>query len=144
MVYGVDASAKLIAAFRERFPEAQAECAAVEESAFFCRSFDAVIAWGLIFLLAPDVQAALIGKVARALNPGGNFLFTFPHQAATWSDALTDRTSISLGAEGYERILRSEGLILVGESVDEGENYYYFASKPVSGTSTSAPASARS
>lgn len=33
-VYGVDASAKMIAASRERFPDAHVECAAVEESTF--------------------------------------------------------------------------------------------------------------
>jgi len=136
VVYGVDASLKLITAFRERFPNAFAECAAVEDSEFFCRTFDGIIAWGLMFLLAPDVQRAVIGKVARALNPGGRFLFTSPMKAVTWSDALTERTSISLGAEAYEQVLRAEGLLLTGEAVDEGENYYYFASKPCQGRHT--------
>jgi SAM-dependent methyltransferase len=130
VIYGVDASPSLITAFRERFPNARTECAAVEESEFFCRTFNGIVAWGLTFLLPPDVQTTLIGKVARALNPGGKFLFTFPHKAATWSDSLTGRISISLGAERYEQILRAHGLIVVGETVDEGENYYYFASKP--------------
>jgi SAM-dependent methyltransferase len=130
VVYGVDASLKLITAFRERFPNACAECAPVEDSEFFRRTFDGILAWGLMFLLPPDVQAAVIGKVARALNPGGRFLFTSPKKAITWSDAPTGRTSISLGVEGYEQILRAEGLVLVGEAVDEGENYYYFVSKP--------------
>jgi 2-polyprenyl-3-methyl-5-hydroxy-6-metoxy-1,4-benzoquinol methylase len=44
-VYGVDASQKMIRAFRKRFPTAHAECAAVEDSAFFNRMFDGVIAW---------------------------------------------------------------------------------------------------
>ena len=38
-VFGVDASATMIAAFRARFPDAQAECATVEASAFFGRNF---------------------------------------------------------------------------------------------------------
>jgi len=130
VVYGVDASVKLITAFRERFPNARAEFAAVEDSEFFCRKFDGIIAWGLMFLLSPNVQTTVIGKVARALNPGGRFLFTSPKKAVTWSDVLTGRTSISLGIEGYEHVLRAEGLALVGEAVDEGENYYYFVSKP--------------
>lgn len=94
------------------------------------RSSHGIVAWGLMFLLPPDVQMTLIGKVARALTPGGKFLFTFPHEAATWSDSRSGRTSISLGAERYQQILRAEGLVVVGETVDEGENYYYFASKP--------------
>ena len=130
VIYGVDASVKLITAFRERFPKAGAESAAVEDSEFFCRTFDGIVAWGLMFLLPPNVQTTVIGKVARALNPGGRFLFTSPKKAVTWSDALTGRTSISLGAEAYEQILRAEGLVRVGEAVDEGENYYYFVSKP--------------
>ena len=129
-VYGVDASAKFITAFRERFPTAYAECAAVEASAFFHRTFDAVIAVGLMFLLPSDLQAIVIGKVAGALNPGGKFLFTSPQKACTWSDTLTGRVSISLGFEVYEQILRAGGLRLVGEQFDEGENYYYLVSKP--------------
>lgn len=130
VVYGVDASVKLITAFRERFPNARAECAAVEDSEFFCRTFDGIIAWGLMFLLPPDVQTTVIGKVAKALNPGGKFLFTSLQKVLTWSDALTGRMSTSLGAEAYEQILRAEGLVPIANAVDEGENYYYFVSKP--------------
>jgi 2-polyprenyl-3-methyl-5-hydroxy-6-metoxy-1,4-benzoquinol methylase len=129
-VYGVDASAKLIAAFRKRYPHAQAECSAVEDSEFFGRTFDGGVAWGLMFLLPADVQSAVIGKVAGALNPAGKFLFTSPREPAVWRDALTGRESISLGAESYQQILRAEGLVLVGEQLDEGSNHYYLVSKP--------------
>lgn len=129
-VYGVDASATLIAGFRERFPNACAECAAVEDSEFFRRAFDGVVAWGLLFLLPPDVQAALIRKIGHALNPAGGFLFTSPREAVTWRDRLTGRESVSLGAERYHEILHTEGLVLVDEQSDEGGNYYYLASKP--------------
>src|ERR1051326_7328608 len=80
-LWGVDASAKLVAAYRERFPDAHVECAAAEESDFFGRTFDGVVAWGLLFLLPGDVQRRVIGKVARALNPGGRFLFTADREA---------------------------------------------------------------
>jgi 2-polyprenyl-3-methyl-5-hydroxy-6-metoxy-1,4-benzoquinol methylase len=43
-VYGVDASTTLIAEFRQRFPNAHAQCCAVEDSDFFDRTFDAIIA----------------------------------------------------------------------------------------------------
>ena len=129
-VYGVDASAKLIAEFRKRLPTARAECSAVEDSEFFQRKFPAVIAWGLIFLLLVDTQHLLIRKVARALEPGGKFLFTATKQAVTWRDSLTDLESVSLGAERYEQMLNAEGLMFTGETTDEGENHYYFVSKP--------------
>ena len=129
-VYGIDASAKMIAAFRANFPHAHAECAAVEGSAFFGRTFDGVVAWGLMFLLPPDIQTILIGKVASVLNSGGKFLFTSPRDAFTWKDIQTGRECLSLGLEKYHDMLRAAGLVLVGEASDEGENYYYFVSKP--------------
>jgi 2-polyprenyl-3-methyl-5-hydroxy-6-metoxy-1,4-benzoquinol methylase len=129
-VFGIDASAKMIAAFDARFPQVQAECAAVEESGFFSRQFDGVAAVGLMFLLAVDVQTLVIRKVAQALHPGGKFLFTSPKECCTWKDLQTGRESISLGAEAYHQILRAEGLVLDGEQIDGGGNHYYLASKP--------------
>jgi 2-polyprenyl-3-methyl-5-hydroxy-6-metoxy-1,4-benzoquinol methylase len=129
-VYGVDASMKLIAAFRKRFPNAPAECSAVEDSELFRRTFDGVVVWGLMFLLPADLQSVVIHKIARALNPGGNFLFTAPKEIVRWRDSLTNRESISLGAERYQHILRSEGLVLVAQHSGEGDNHYYSVSKP--------------
>ena len=110
-VYGIKASTKLISAFRKRFPNVHAECAAVEDSEFFHRTFDGVVAWGLMFLLPTDIQIVVIRKVAKALNPRGKFLFTSPAQAVTWHDSLTGRESISLGDERYEQTLGAEGLV---------------------------------
>jgi SAM-dependent methyltransferase len=129
-VYGVDASARMIEAFRRRFPDAHAECSAVEDSDFFSRTFDGVVAWGLMFLLPPDVQVAVLPKIARALNPGGKLLFTAPTQECAWQDALTGRKSFSLGDERYRQLLHTEGLVLDGEESDEGNNHYYLVSKP--------------
>lgn len=128
-VYGVDASPKLIEAFRQRFPAAHAECSAAEDSEFFGRTFDGVVAWGLLFLLAPEVQCVVIHKIARALNRNGKFLFTSPKEAVTWRDALTGRESVSLGAERYEQILREAELVLVGEQCDDEDNHSYLVSK---------------
>lgn len=127
--YAVDASPKMVAAFRERFPDVPIECNTVEASEFFSRQFDGVIAWGLLFLLQPAAQALVIGKVGRALKSGGRFLFTAHTQPLEWLDAMTDRRSQSLGAEAYERLLRNAGMVWVGEAQDEGENHYYFAEK---------------
>lgn len=129
-VYGVDASPSMAAAFRSHLPQAWVECSAVEESQFFGRAFDGVIAWGLMFLLAPDAQTNLIHKVARALKPGGRFLFTAPRQVCEWQDNLTGQVSVSLGFAMYLQILEAAGLVLYGEADDEGENHYYLACKP--------------
>jgi 2-polyprenyl-3-methyl-5-hydroxy-6-metoxy-1,4-benzoquinol methylase len=128
-IYGVDASATLIAKFRERFPEAIVECNSVEESPFFHRRFDAVVAWGLMFLLTREAQRELIGKVARALHPQGQFLFTAPKEACSWNDAMTGLESVSLGQEEYVQELAAHGLALTGNDEDEGQNYYYFSAK---------------
>lgn len=126
-VHGVDASPSLVAEFRRRFPHASVACETVENSRFFGRTFDAVVAVGLMFLLAPQVQRDLIRKVARALVPGGRFLFSCPSQACTWTDILTGRPSLSLGAQEYEAVLAGAGLTLVAEHVDEGDNHYFDA-----------------
>lgn len=129
-VYGVDASASLMESFRKRFPSAHTECSAFEDSTFFRRTFDAVVAVGLMFLLQPDVQCLLIRKVKQALNSNGQFLFTSPKEKCTWQDILTHRESVSLSAHRYREVLQAEGLILVGELSDEGNNHYYSVRKP--------------
>ncbi|MBI2512720.1 MAG: class I SAM-dependent methyltransferase [Opitutae bacterium] len=128
-VHGIDASATLLAELRRRFPNVVTERRAVEESDFFSRTFDGIVACGLMFLLPPEAQTLLVRKVARALNPGGQFLFTAPRQACRWRDVLTGRQSISLGADAYRDLLRAEGLTFVGELQDEGGNLYYSAAK---------------
>ena len=128
-VYGVDASPTMIRAFQERFPQAEAECGAVEESTFFDRTFDGAVAWGLIFLLPADVQALVITKVAEALRAGGRFLLTSPRGPVRWKDGMTDEESVSFGAEAYEAMLLAQGLAVTDHAVDEGENYYYFSVK---------------
>jgi len=129
-VYGVDASASLMESFRKRFPNAHAECAAFEDSTFFRRKFDAVVSVGLIFLLSSDAQCLLIRRVEQALKSNGQFLFTSPKEKCIWRDILTQRESVSLGAQGYREVLQAEGLILVGEMSDEGNNHYYSVRKP--------------
>lgn len=128
-VYGVDGSPTLVNAFRENFPDTPVVCEPVESSSFFNRKFDAVIAWGLLFLLSPDAQATVIQKVAKVFLPGGKFLFTAPHQKANWKDAMTGQTSTSLGGEKYKQLLSASGLSLIEEFEDEGDNHYYNAVK---------------
>jgi len=128
-VYGVDASPTMVAAFRARFPSVPVECAAVEDSCFFGRTFDGVVSWGLFFLLDVEVQRRLIKKIADGLRGGGRLLFTAPSQSCSWRDAMTGRTSISLGHEPYRKALEAERMPLVGTQRDEGENHYYFALK---------------
>jgi len=132
-VYGVDASPTILAAFRAGFPGVPLECAAVEDSDFFGRAFDAVIAWGLFFLLDVEVQRRLIKKIGGVLRSGGRLLFTAPaesDESGSWPDVMTGRPQFSLGYEEYRKALEAEGMSLVGTQRDEGGNHYYLALKP--------------
>jgi 2-polyprenyl-3-methyl-5-hydroxy-6-metoxy-1,4-benzoquinol methylase len=127
LVHGIDASPTLVAAFRQRLPHAPVACETIEGSRFFDRTFDGVIAVGLLFLLPAEAQRAAIRKIAAALNPGGRFLFSAPLQVCSWTDMLTGRESWSLGREEYRAVLADAGFTVVGEHTDEGGNHYYDA-----------------
>lgn len=126
-LYAVDASPTLLAAFRTRFPNVPAECAAAERSSYFERTFDGVLAWGLMFLLPGDAQRTVIGKVARVLRPGGHLLFTAPREAMTWTDVLTGRESRSLGRGAYRSLLSDAGFTVEDGRTDAGANHYFDA-----------------
>jgi 2-polyprenyl-3-methyl-5-hydroxy-6-metoxy-1,4-benzoquinol methylase len=129
-VSAVDASPSLLGAFRQRFPHVPNQCAAAEESDFFGRTFDGIIAIGLLFLLAEEAQRTVLRKAASALRPGGHLLFTAPHQQVEWIDILTRQPSRSLGAPAYQAILSQQGLQVSWGITDEGENHYFLATKP--------------
>ena len=128
-VFGIDASPSFVQAFQCNLPETPVVCEAVQDSKFFDRTFEGVLAWGLIFLLSPEDQRRLIPRIAGTLAPGGRLLFTSPAEPAVWNDAMTGLQSHSLGAEEYRRTLSEAGFSVAGEYEDEGENHYYDAYK---------------
>jgi 2-polyprenyl-3-methyl-5-hydroxy-6-metoxy-1,4-benzoquinol methylase len=130
-VWGVDASPSLISAYRRQFPDMPAACEAAQDSAFFGRTFAGAISIGLVFLLDAGDQQKLLHNVAKALEPGGRFLFSAPSEVCTWRDTLTGRTSMSLGADAYAAQLAQVGLSLARCHSDEGGNNYYDAAKPL-------------
>jgi len=73
-----------------QLPNRPCSVAAVEDSDFFGRTLDDVVAWGLFFLHSAEVQLKLIEKVAAILPSGGRLLFTAPKYvtAAQRADAL--------------------------------------------------------
>jgi SAM-dependent methyltransferase len=54
--YAVDASPKMIEDFRQNFPNVPVACESFERSPFFNRTFDGIIAIGLVFLLSEETQ----------------------------------------------------------------------------------------
>src|SRR5215212_653417 len=111
--YAIDASPSFVEAFRQNLPEVPVACESVEDSLFFNRKFDAVLAWGLMFLLQPDAQRTLIQRMSDILVPGGRLLFTSPPEPLVWNDAMTGLESRSLGATEYRRLLLAVDVLVV-------------------------------
>jgi len=126
-VFGIDASPSFVRAFRRNLPNTRVACESVGNSRFFDRTFDAALAWGLMFLLSTQDQYRLIQRVAGILAPGGRFLFTSPPEPVVWNDAMTGLESRSLGAAEYRMQLAAAGLSVASEYEDEGQNHYFDA-----------------
>jgi cyclopropane fatty-acyl-phospholipid synthase-like methyltransferase len=124
-VFGVDAAPSFVAAFHRNLPGTPIACESVLESRFFDRTFDAVLAWGLMFILKAEDQHRLIQRVAETLVPGGRLLFTSTAKPQVWNDAMTRLESTSLGADQYRKMLAAEGISIAKEYEDVGENHYF-------------------
>lgn len=128
-VFAVDPAPSFVAAFQRNLPGIRVTCESVLESRLFDRTFDAVLAWGLIFLLPIEEQRRLIQRFADILAPAGRLLFTSPAKPAVWNDAMTGLESISLGAEEYRKLLSAAGISVTAEYEDKGQNHYFDAFK---------------
>ncbi|GCE29418.1 putative methyltransferase [Dictyobacter alpinus] len=124
-VFGVDAAPSFVQAFQRNLPNIPVVCEAVQDSHFFHRTFDGVLAWGLMFLLSPEDQRHLIRRISDILVPGGHLLFTSPSEPLMWNDVMTGLESRSLGAEEYRKLLSTVGLSVTSEYEDEGQNHYF-------------------
>lgn len=128
-VAAIDASPSLVAAFQERYPSVEIACDPVQDSRFFGRQFDAVLAVGLIFLLPENEQLSVIRKMSAALRPQGKVLFSAPLEKGSWADLLTTRQSISLGEMAYKAALKDAGFADIESLTDQGGSHYYSARK---------------
>ena len=115
----------MVKAFRRNLPEIPVVCESVEDSLFFNRMFDGILAWGLLFLLLPEAQRSLIRRMADILVGGGHLLFTSPAEEMVWNDAMTGLESRSLGAAEYRRLLSAVDVSVSSEYEDEGQNHYF-------------------
>ena len=128
-VFALDAAPSFVRAFRRNLPNTPIVCEGVQDSNFFGRTFDGVLAWGLMFLLSSDDQRRLIQSMADILVPGGRLLFTSKAEPFVWNDAMTGLESRSLGVDEYRRQLSAVGLSLSSEYEDVGQNHYFEACK---------------
>ncbi len=58
--FGLDASPSLVSAFRKNLPGTPILCESVRTSGFYHRSFEAALAWGLMFLLRAEEPRCLL------------------------------------------------------------------------------------
>lgn len=136
-VLGVDSSPNMLARFALNFPDVPTICAPIQDCDLTGRTFDAAVAWGVMFHLPNPEQVKVIAKVASVLKPGGAFLFTSgdeegakdgpPFEGAPMNGVRFFYYSFS--RDEYRDLLREHGLTLEKTHIDEGKNMYYLARK---------------
>ncbi len=129
-VAATDPSPAMLEHLDRRLPTVETRREALPDGDLFGRRFDGVVAIGVLFLLPPADQPTALGRLAAAVGDGGALLFTAPAEAATWTDRLTGRTSVSLGTGIYQRHLAADGLVPVETLVDEGGNVHHHLRRP--------------
>jgi SAM-dependent methyltransferase len=132
-VIGLDSSGQMLARFRVNFPDIPVIRGVVQTCGFACNSFDAAIAWGVMFHLDQPDQVRAIASVSRILKTGAPFLFT--------SGDVDGRVPIegtmngvafrywSFSVEDYRHVLSEHGFTLSDVHQDSGGNTYYLAQK---------------
>ena len=134
-VFGIDSSTAMLERFRRNFPRVPVVLAQIETYDFAGRTFDAAIAWGVIFHLPLDRQRQAIANIASALKPGAPFLFTSGDEPGDDPVGITGQMNgvtfpyYSFGAESYRRLLADAGCTLEHTHIDAGKNMYYLARK---------------
>jgi SAM-dependent methyltransferase len=131
-VVGIDTSPAMLRWFQRNCPAAPAVRGTVLELPFATGSFDAAVAWGVVFHLPQPDQITAIASVARVLRSGAPFLFTAgdvdsaePHRGAPMHGI--DFFYYSYTVADYERILARNGFAFAGYHADQGGNGYYLA-----------------
>lgn len=98
-VFGVDAAPSFVAATQRNLPGIPIMCEPVQQSTFFSRTFDAVLAWGLMFLLHAEDQHQLIRRLAEILVPGRPATLHLTGQSRRL-ERSNDRAAVNLSGSG--------------------------------------------
>lgn len=125
----LDSSPEMVRRYRINFPDVPTQCVRVQDAHFAPASFEAVVAWGVLFHLSETEQATAIRKVSEWVRPGGRFLFT---SGDTQGVAESDMNGVafrytSLGIGAYRRLLEGAGMRLEHHYADAWGNYVYVA-----------------
>jgi SAM-dependent methyltransferase len=132
-VIGLDSSRAMLANFRRNCPEARAVRGIVQSCPFADCTFDAAVAWGVMFHLTPQDATQAIADVSRIVKNGAPFLFT-SGDADSFAGNEGEMNGVtfryfSYSVHNYRRILADHGFTLVDVHADSGSNTYYLAKK---------------
>jgi len=139
-VVGIDSSERMLSRFRGNLSDTPVVRGLVQRCAFCDGTFDAAVAWGVIFHLPLADQASAFASVSRVLKRGAPFLFTAGEAEGVDEPDGTDPGIegtmngvtfhyYALSIEGYRRLLDRNRLALVDVHTDAGKNAYYLARK---------------
>jgi SAM-dependent methyltransferase len=131
-VVGVDSSPRMLERFRLNCPDTPAICSPVQTCDFQRRTFDAAVAWGVLFHLPHDAQGRAVARIAEVLKPGGLFLFTSGNEDGSKQGEPMHGVPFryfSFSVEGYRNLLAQHELTLCDVHSDRWDNIYYLARK---------------
>ena len=132
-VVGLDSSSAMLAGFRRNCPEVGAVQALVQSCPFREGTFDAAVAWGVIFHLKPDDVIRAFANISRVIKTEAPFLFTsgdvddFDGKDGVMNDVTFRYFSHSI--DNYRRVLDESGFALIDVHTDSGNNTYYLSKK---------------
>ena len=115
-VVGIDISAGMLAEARRRMADAPGDAALelVRADALnmpFEAAFDLAVCFGAFGHILPRDEPRFVGQIARALRPGGRFVFVSAHMPPLWSPSYWLARGFN-GAMHVRNLLRSPPFIM--------------------------------
>ncbi len=128
---GLDSSSEMIERYRANFPGVASRCVPAQEAQFTAESFEAVVAWGILFHLSEAEQKEVILKAAEWLKPRGRLLFTSGKTEGLVESKMDGVTFqyVSLGENTYRHLVERVGMSLEQDYSDAWGNDVYIAQK---------------
>jgi ubiquinone/menaquinone biosynthesis C-methylase UbiE len=135
-VVGLDSACNMLSRFRANCPDALAVKGIAQSCPFAAQTFEAAVAWGVMFHLKQAEQVRAIASVSRVLKTSAPFLFTagYPEVLDDSCDHVGTMNGVefhfySFTMDGYRSVLADHSFTLVDFHTDTGKNGYYLARK---------------
>jgi SAM-dependent methyltransferase len=131
-VTALDSSSRMLEYFRRNFPDVVRLHGRIEHDVLPESTYDAVLAWGVLFHLDHVAQESALANIGRALKPGGHLLFTSGREHGSIQGSPMGGVEFrywSFSEDGYRQRLAAHGVTLERSQVDAGDNTHYWARK---------------